>query len=86
MYQLFVFFMITDPRTIVRSRRGQVAVVVIVALVEALIRVAGDYGLPWLTPLYASPPLFALTIVGPIALFVDLRRQRDETRVGEARG
>jgi Na+-transporting NADH:ubiquinone oxidoreductase subunit NqrB len=86
MYQLFVFFMITDPRTIVRSRRGQVVVVVIVALVEALIRVAGDYGLPWLTPLYASPALFALTIVGPIALFVDLRRQRDETRVGEARG
>jgi len=83
MYQLFVFFMITDPRTIVRSKRGQVVVVVIVALVEALIRVAGDYGLPWLTPLYASPPLFALTIVGPIALFVDLRRERDATRVGE---
>ena len=76
MYQLFVFFMITDPRTIVRSKRGQVLVVVIVALVEALIRVAGDYGLPWLTPLYASPPLFALTIVGPLALFVDLRRVR----------
>lgn len=76
MYQLFVFFMITDPRTIVRSKRGQVLVVVTVALVEALIRVAGDYGLPWLTPLYASPPLFALTIVGPIALFVDLRRNR----------
>ena len=75
MYQLFVFFMITDPRTIVRSKRGQVLVVVIVALVEALIRVAGDYGLPWLTPLYASPPLFALTIVGPLALFVDLWRQ-----------
>lgn len=86
MYQLFVFFMITDPRTIVRSKRGQVVVVVIVALVEALIRVAGDYGLPWLTPLYASPPLFALTIVGPIALFMDLRRERDATRVGEALG
>lgn len=85
MYQLFVFFMITDPRTIVRSKRGQVVVVVIVALVEALIRVAGDYGLPWLTPLYASPPLFALTIVGPIALFVDLRRERDATRMDEAR-
>lgn len=72
MYQLFVFFMITDPRTIVRSKRGQVLVVVIVALVEALIRLAGDFGVPFLSPLYASPPLFALTIVGPIALFADL--------------
>jgi Na+-transporting NADH:ubiquinone oxidoreductase subunit NqrB len=77
MYQLFVFFMITDPRTIVRSRRGQMVVVAIVAIVEALIRVAGDAGLPWLSPLYASPALFALTIVGPIALFTDLWRQRE---------
>ena len=76
MYQLFVFFMITDPRTVVRSKQGQVVVVVIVALVEALIRVAGDMGLPFLTPLYASPPLFALCIVGPIALVVDLARSR----------
>ncbi|MEK6611659.1 MAG: hypothetical protein AABZ29_02600 [Gemmatimonadota bacterium] len=76
MYQLFVFFMVTDPRTIVRSRRGQMFVVAMVAMVEALIRVAGDAGLPWLTPLYASPALFALTIVGPIALFTDLWRQR----------
>lgn len=76
MYQLFVFFMVTDPRTIVRSRRGQMFVVAMVAVVEALIRVAGDAGLPWLAPLYASPALFALTIVGPVALFTDLWRQR----------
>jgi Na+-transporting NADH:ubiquinone oxidoreductase subunit NqrB len=76
MYQLFVFFMITDPRTIVRTKRGQMFVVAIVAIAEALIRLAGDAGLPWLVPLYASPALFALTIVGPIALFTDLRRQR----------
>lgn len=76
MYQLFVFFMVTDPRTIVRSRRGQVLVVATVAIVEALIRVAGDAGLPWLSPLYASPALFALAIVGPAALFTDLWRQR----------
>jgi hypothetical protein len=42
--------------------------------VEALIRVAGDHAVPYLTPLYAAPPLFALTIVGPIAMFVHLRR------------
>lgn len=74
MYQLFVFFMVTDPRTVVRSRKGQMLVVTIVALVEALIRLAGDYQLPWLTPLYASPPILALAIVGPIAKFLDLRR------------
>lgn len=78
MYQLFVFFMVTDPRTIVRSKRAQVLVVVIVALVEALIRLAGDAGLPWLSPLYASPALFALTIVGPVALVADLRRQASQ--------
>ncbi len=75
MYQLFVFFMVTDPRTVVQSKRGQVFVVVMVAMVESLIRLAGDFGLPWLTPLYASPPLFALTIVGPIAMVVDLWRR-----------
>src|SRR5213082_238155 len=43
MYQLFVFFMITDPRTVVRGRRKQMIVVVIIALVESLIRVASDH-------------------------------------------
>src|SRR5919204_3108548 len=38
MYQLFVFFMITDPRTVVRGRRGQIVVAVIVAVAETLIR------------------------------------------------
>ncbi|HUF29067.1 MAG TPA: hypothetical protein VMM77_00280, partial [Gemmatimonadaceae bacterium] len=32
MYQLFVFFMITDPRTIVRDRRWQIVVVLTIAL------------------------------------------------------
>lgn len=74
MYQLFVFFMITDPRTIVPTRRGQMTVAAMVAVVEAIIRMAGERGVPWLAPLYASPPLFALAIVGPIALFVHLWR------------
>src|SRR5258705_10205533 len=32
MYQLFVFFMITDPRTIVRGRRRQIVVAVLIAV------------------------------------------------------
>ena len=38
MYQLFVFFMITDPKTTVRSRFGQCVVAFGVALVEFFLR------------------------------------------------
>jgi hypothetical protein len=62
MYQLFVFFMITDPRTTVRRRWAQYAVVVAVALVEMLLRLNGV--------IYA--PLYALFLVGPAALAFEL--------------
>ena len=74
MYQLFVFFMVTDPRTTVSTRTGRIIVVAIVALLEALIRLAGDFQLPLLRPFYVSPPILALSIVGPIAMWWDLRR------------
>ena len=74
MYQLFVFFMVTDPRTTVSTRKGRIVVVAIVALVESLIRLAGDAQVPFLRPFYVSPPLLALAIVGPIAMWWDLRR------------
>jgi Na+-transporting NADH:ubiquinone oxidoreductase subunit NqrB len=74
MYQLFVFFMVTDPRTTVSTRRGRMIVVAIVALVETLMRLAGDFQLPLLRPFYVSPPILALAIVGPIAMLWDLRR------------
>jgi len=73
MYQLFIFFMITDPRTTVGTRRGRIAVAVLVAVVEGAIRLAGDAGLGWLTPLYYSPPILALFLVGPAAMWWDLR-------------
>jgi len=38
MYQLFIFFMITDPKTTVRSKRGQCLVVFLVAVVEMVLR------------------------------------------------
>ena len=74
MYQLFVFFMVTDPRTTVSTRRGRILVVGIVALVETIIRLAGDFQIAVLRPLYPSPPLLALALVGPIAMWWDLRR------------
>ena len=62
MYQLFIFFMVTDPKTTVRSRLGQCVVVVLVAFVEMLLRL-GEV-------LYA--PFYALFIVGPIAMLVQI--------------
>jgi Na+-translocating ferredoxin:NAD+ oxidoreductase RnfD subunit len=73
MYQLFVFFMITDPRTVVRGRRRQIVVAIVVAVAEALIRVASDRGLPMPIAFYAAPPLVALAIVGPVAKWIDVR-------------
>jgi Na+-translocating ferredoxin:NAD+ oxidoreductase RnfD subunit len=80
MYQLFIFFMITDPRTTVHTKRGRIIVVASVALVEAIIRVAGDYNIAALTPLYPAPPIFALAIVGPIAMAIDLLRSPQSTK------
>ena len=74
MYQLFIFFMVTDPRTTVRSRRGRILVAVLVAMVEAVIRLAGDHHVGLLRPLYPAPPILALFLVGPVAMWVDLWR------------
>ena len=79
MYQLFVFFMITDPRTVVRDRRWQMIVAVIIALVETLIRYGSDQGWPLPIAFNAAPALVALFLVGPIAKLIDLRRAVSET-------
>ena len=62
MYQLFVFFMITDPRTTVRTVRGRSTVAFLVALVEAVLRLAEI--------VYA--PFYALFLVGPVAMLWEL--------------
>ncbi len=63
MYQLFIFFMITDPKTTVRSsKNAQIFVVFLVALVETLLRLTEN----------VHAPYFALFIVGPIANLVDI--------------
>ena len=67
MYQLFTFFMVTDPKTTVRSKWGQCLVVFIVAFVEMVMRLN--------EVVYA--PFYALFIVGPIALLVEQWRERD---------
>jgi Na+-translocating ferredoxin:NAD+ oxidoreductase RnfD subunit len=73
MYQLFIFFMITDPRTVVRGRNRQIAVAVLIAVAEALLRVASDHNAPLPSVIDADPALFALWIIGPVAKWLDVR-------------
>jgi enediyne biosynthesis protein E5 len=74
MYQLFVFFMITDPRTVVKGRRKQMVVAALIALVETVFRLMADRGVPMPIAFSADPALLSLAIVGPIAKFIDMRR------------
>jgi enediyne biosynthesis protein E5 len=62
MYQLFIFFMITDPKTTVRSKLWQCVVVAIVALAEMILRLS--------QVVYA--PFYALFLVGPAALLIQI--------------
>jgi Na+-translocating ferredoxin:NAD+ oxidoreductase RnfD subunit len=80
MYQLFVFFMITDPRTVVRGRRRQIIVAVLIAVMETLIRFASDKGWPLPTGFNAAPAFFALATVGPVAKWLDMRRSERHTQ------
>ena len=61
-YQLFIFLMITDPKTTVRSRVGQSVVAFLIAAVEMLFRFGQS----------VDAPLYALFIVGPIAMLIEL--------------
>jgi Na+-translocating ferredoxin:NAD+ oxidoreductase RnfD subunit len=70
-YQLFIFFMITDPKTTVRSRMGQCVVAFSVALVEMILRLN--------QVIYA--PFYALFMVGPAALLIDMWLQSREPKV-----
>ena len=62
MYQLFIFFMITDPKTTVKSKKWQLIIAFLVALAEAFLRLVEN----------VHAPYYALTIVGPISMAVDI--------------
>lgn len=62
MYQLFVFFMITDPKTTVKTKSGQCLVAFGVALAEFFLRLD--------QVVYA--PIFALCFVGPAANLIEI--------------
>lgn len=63
MYQLFIFFMITDPQTTVRSsKKAQIFVAFMIAFVEMILRLFES----------VHAPYYALFIVGPIANLIDI--------------
>jgi hypothetical protein len=69
MYQLFIFFMITDPKTTVRQKWAQCLVAFLVAAVEAVLRLFQ----------FVHSPYYALFLVGPAANLVEIaliRRRR----------
>ena len=74
MYQLFVFFMITDPKTTVRSRLGQCVVAVAIAVLEFFFRLNSS--------IYA--PLYALFWVGPAALMIEMAIDSRRARTRDA--
>jgi hypothetical protein len=74
MYQLFIFFMITDPKTTVGPKWAQSLVAVLIAALEAVFRL-----MQWV---YA--PFYALFIIGPIANLIEIaltNRARARERV-----
>jgi len=71
-YQLFIFFMITDPKTTVKSKLGQCIVAFSVAAVEMFFRLDQS--------LYA--PLYALFFVGPTALLIEMWINSRRTIIG----
>ncbi|MBK0378432.1 RnfABCDGE type electron transport complex subunit D [Mucilaginibacter segetis] len=65
MYQLFVFFMITDPPTAVSTKRGRILVAILVAVVEFFLRLDS----------FIYAPFYALCLVGPLSKFIDMKMQ-----------
>jgi enediyne biosynthesis protein E5 len=86
MYQLFIFFMITDPKTTVSSKKGQIATAFCIALVEAIFRLCDWWRFhlagpaassSWMTSnawllLSIDAPYFALFVVGPTANLIEI--------------
>jgi len=72
MYILLMFFMLTDPRTVVSTRAGRITVVALVALLECVLRLLPSGELT--KPLQAAPAILSLAIIGPIAFWLDRRR------------
>lgn len=84
MYQLFTFFMITDPGTTVRTKRGQIIVAFCVAAMECVYRLLYDMhftfgNADFVENISIHAPYFALFTVGPIANALEIWREKQKT-------
>jgi len=70
MYQLYIFFMITDPKTTVHPKWAQCLVAFAVAAVEACLRLMQ----------FVHSPYYSLFIVGPIANLIEIAYTRAASR------
>ena len=71
MYQLFIFFMITDPKTTVRAKWAQCLVAFLVAAMEMVLRLNENIHAPY----------YALTAVGPTAMAIQFWRDSKKQSV-----
>jgi Na+-transporting NADH:ubiquinone oxidoreductase subunit NqrB len=62
MYQLFIFFMITDPKTTVGPKWAQGLVAFLIAAVESVFRLMQ----------FVYAPFYALFLVGPVAVLIEI--------------
>jgi Na+-transporting NADH:ubiquinone oxidoreductase subunit NqrB len=72
-YQLFIMFMITDPKSTVHPKWAQCLVVFLIAAVECVFRLSHNVmiaGYPLMLDIHA--PYFALFLVGPLANLVEI--------------
>ncbi len=67
MYQLFIFFMITDPKTTVGPKWAQSLVAVLIAALETVFRLMQ----------FVYAPFYALFIIGPIANLVEMAMTKE---------
>ena len=74
MYQLFIFFMITDPKTTVQTTWGQCVVAFLVALLEMVLRLCES----------VHAPYYALFLVGPSANLLDIWWRARQSATGDA--
>lgn len=80
MYQLFIFFMITDPKTTVTPKWAQGVVAVAIAALEMVFRLMQ----------FVYAPFYALFIIGPIANLIEIalaksRQERVSAEVNPVR-
>lgn len=73
-YQLFIFFMITDPGTTVRAKWGQVLTAFLVACVESVLRLREN----------VHAPYYALFIVFPVANLIEMAWAARSSRAAQA--